>query len=239
VKIRRGQGPFWGTVKGLVKKVLHFHIPVFWLTRPLFRALYLVHVLGREGLGMALRFFWYEPLFRSQCARVGQRFRLEKLPYLTGKGRIVIGDAVRLSGKSSFGFSNRAHAEPLLEIGDGTFIGHGCSFSIGDSVRIGRHCLLAAGVGVLDLDGHPLDAEQRRAHQPTPADAIKPVVIGDDVWVGTDALIMKGVTIGDRSVVAARSVVTKDVPPDVVVAGTPARIVKRLREGEWTQAECA
>jgi maltose O-acetyltransferase len=53
-------------------------------------------------------------------------------------------------------------------------------------------------------------------------------VIGDDVWVGNGAMILKGVTIGDRAVVAARAVVTKDVPPDTVVAGNPARVVKTL-----------
>src|SRR5439155_16972078 len=143
---------------------------------------------------------------------------MEMLPYLTGRGRIVIGRWVRLSGKSSIGFSNRLHAEPELVIGDETFIGHDCSLGVADSVRIGRHCLLAGRVRVADFDGHPLDAGQRRANEPTPREGVRPVVIGDDVWIGAGAVILKGVTVGDRSVVGAGAVVTKDVPPDVVVA---------------------
>ena len=229
VKIRQGEGPVWGPLKWVARKILHFHIPVSPLTRPFFAMLYGVHVFGREGLICALRFFWYEPLFRSQCVSVGESFQMESLPYLTGRGRIVLGDRVRLSGKSSFGFSNRLHAHPELVIGDDTFIGHDCSFGVADSVRIGSHCLLAGRVRVSDFDGHPLDAERRRAKEPTPREGIKPVVIGDDVWIGAGAAILKGVTVGDRSVVGAGAVVTKDVPPDVVVAGNPARVVKHLR----------
>jgi len=113
-------------------------------------------------------------------------------------------------------------------IGDGTFIGHGCGFNIGQSIRIGRMCLLATNVQIFDNDGHPIDAAQRRASMLTPPEAIKPVVIGDEVWIGNGSLILKGVTIGDRSIVGARSVVTKDVPPDTIVAGNPARVVKEL-----------
>lgn len=228
VKIRRGEGPFWGLLKRLARGLLHLRLPVVGPTRVLFAALYSLHVGIREGLIWALRFFWYEPLFRSQCVRVGDRFQMEQLPYLTGKGSIVIGDGVRLSGKPSIGFSNRFHALPTLEIAEGTFIGHNCSFNAANSIRIGKHCLLAGGVSVRDFDGHPLDAALRRAHQPTPPEGVRPVVIGDDVWVGAGAVIMKGVTIGDRAIVGAAAVVTRDVPADTVVAGNPARIVKWL-----------
>ena len=80
VKIRRGQGPVWGTLKKIARGVRRFHIPVAGPTRLLFRLLYFVHVSVLEWLAWALRFFWYEPLFRSQCAAVGEGFRLERLP---------------------------------------------------------------------------------------------------------------------------------------------------------------
>ena len=64
--------------------------------------------------------------------------------------------------------------------------------------------------------------------EPTPPEGIRPVTIGDDVWIGANALILKGVSIGDRAIVGAGAVVTKDVAADVVVAGNPARVVKRL-----------
>jgi acetyltransferase-like isoleucine patch superfamily enzyme len=127
-----------------------------------------------------------------------------------------------------FLFGNRADTHPELIIGDDTFIGHGCSFAVSCSVKVGKHCLLAGDVQVSDYDGHPIDAGRRRAGEPTPPEGIRPVVIGDDVWIGAGALILKGVQVGDRAVIGARAVVTRDVPPDTVVAGNPARVVKQL-----------
>jgi acetyltransferase-like isoleucine patch superfamily enzyme len=227
-QLRRGRGPFWGTLRRTAKAVLHAHLPVAPLTRPLFAALYRLHVAGREGLAAALRLLWYEPLFRSQCAVVGPEFRMEQLPYIQGRGRILLGRRVRLSGKPLISFSTVRHAAPELLIGDGTFVGHLCGFTVGRSVRVGARCLLASGVQIYDMDGHPIDARRRRAGEPTPAEGIRPVVLGDDVWVGAGAVILKGVTVGDRAMVAARAVVTRDVPADTVVAGNPALIVKRL-----------
>jgi acetyltransferase-like isoleucine patch superfamily enzyme len=239
IHIRRGRGPVWGRLKRLARAVLHLHVPVGPWSRPLFRLLHAFHVGAREGLGWGLRFFWYEPLFRSQCLAVGEGFQMEQLPYLTGKGRIVIGRGVRLSGKPSIGFSNRLGGDPELSVGDGTFIGHDCSFYVARSVRIGRHCLLAGGVKVYDVDAHPYDAALRRALIPFPPENSRPVVIGDDVWVGARATILKGVTIGDRSIVGTGAVVTGDVPADVVVAGNPARVLKHLGTvpGAWCRCE--
>ncbi len=228
LKIRKGEGPLWGMAKSLARRVLHFHLPVTAVTQPVFSSLYHAHVFLREASIWACRFFWYEPLFRSQCAQVGDGFQMERLPYLSGRGRIVIGQGVRLSGKPTLCFSNRHHGEPELLLGDHSFVGHDCCFQIAESVRIGRHCLLAGGVRIQDFDGHPVDAEQRRAGLPTPQQGIRPVVIGDDVWIGAGAIILKGVAVGARSIVGAGAVVSKDVPPDVVVAGNPARIVKYL-----------
>lgn len=202
--------------------------------RPLLRTLYGVHVTSRETLSWTRRALWDEPLFRGQCEAIGPRFRLERLPYLTGRGRIVIGSDVRLSGKSEIGFNNHFEEHfgdvPEVVIGDHTFVGHGCRFAAARSIRVGRHCLLAGGVAIFDLDGHPLDAAARRAGGPPPATSVRPVLIGDDVWIGRGAIILRGVRIGDRSVVGAGAVVTRCVPADVVVAGNPARIVKRLVE---------
>jgi len=234
ILLRRGEGRFWGGLKRLARKIVQFHVPVGPLGRPLFGALYCVHVGAREGGLWLLRLLWFEPLFRSQCTAVGQGLVMEFLPYMQGHGRIILGNHVRLAGKSAFGFLNRWEDAPELSIGDHTFVGHDCSIAVGSSVRIGRHCLLAGGVRVSDYDGHPVDAMLRRTSPPA-REAIKPVVIGDDVWIGAAAMILKGVTIGDRSIVAARAVVTRSVPPDVIVAGNPARVVKSLGNVEMEQ----
>lgn len=71
---------------------------------------------------------------------------------------------------------------------------------------------------------HPLDAESRNKN----LEWAEPVIIGDNVWIGGDATILPGVTIGDNVVIGAGSVVTKDIPSNVVIAGNPAKIIKTL-----------
>ncbi len=216
-------------LKPIAKRALGVHLPASGPARLAFRMLYACHVGARDAAIQLLRFGWYEPLFRSRCAAVGSRFRMEQLPYLTGSGRIVIGDDVVFSGKSAITFFRRLGApEPELHVGDGTFIGHDCSLAVASSVSIGRRCLVAGGVRIHDFDGHPVDAARRRAGEATPPEGIKPILVEDDAWIGSGARILKGVTIGARSIVGAGAVVTKDVAPDVIVAGNPARVVKRI-----------
>lgn len=90
-----------------------------------------------------------------------------------------------------------------------------------EQVTIGRHCAIAWGVTICDHDFHKLYVG---GHQRVET---APVVIGDWVWIGMNATILKGVHIGDGAVIAAGSVVTKDVPPRVIVAGNPASVVVR------------
>ena len=169
-----------------------------------------------------------ERKFRRRCVAVGVDLNIERVPYITGRGRIVVGDHVELSGSLSIGFSNIVRRDPELRIGNHTFIGHGCSLHAADSIVIGEHCLIAAGVRLQDFDGHPMDAELRRAGKPTPPEGIRPIRIGNLVWIGNNALILKGVTIGERAVVSAMSLVAHDVPADALVGGNPARLVKLL-----------
>jgi maltose O-acetyltransferase len=90
------------------------------------------------------------------------------------------------------------------------------------TVRIGDHSLFGPGVQIYTAT-HPMDHELRRTQE-----FGKPVLIGSDVWVGGGAIICPGVTIGDRSVIGAGSVVTRDIPNDVFAAGNPCRVIRKL-----------
>lgn len=227
VKVRRGEGWFWGIAKKVAKTLMQVSIPVSPRSKVLFTFLYATHVTIRSSIFTLLRILWFEPLFRSQCSRVGPRFRMEQLVFLQGIGNIAIGSDVHLAGKSNIGFCNSVCDEPKVTIGDFTFLGHDCSIYAAESVSIGNHCLIAGGVIIRDYDGHPLDYQARRKHLSISADSIKPVTIGNDVWVGARAVVLKGTKIGDRSIIAAEAVVTKDVPSDCIVAGNPATVVKK------------
>lgn len=215
-------------VRIILEKLLRLHIPVNGLTKPIFDLLYNIHATVREGLIAIFKFIYFEPLLRSQCQSVGEGLWMEKLPYIVGKGNIVIGSHVRLSGKSNFIFSNKIQERPQLIIGEHTFIGHNCRFAVAHEVKIGKHCLLAGGITIADNDGHPLDYLARRNNAPPLKNDVKAVSIGDDVWIGREATILKGVTVGDRAVIGAHAVVTKDVAADTIVGGNPAEVIKAL-----------
>jgi maltose O-acetyltransferase len=90
-------------------------------------------------------------------------------------------------------------------------------------VRIGDHVLLGPGVQIYTAT-HPLDAAERR----TGLELARPIEIGADVWIGGSAIVCPGVKIGARSVIGAGSVVTRDIPDDVVAAGNPCRVLRSL-----------
>jgi acetyltransferase-like isoleucine patch superfamily enzyme len=95
-------------------------------------------------------------------------------------------------------------------------------------VVIGDRCKIGANVTIVDTDFHSLDPSIRSSSEDARSAKAKPVEIGNDVFIGGGCYILKGVKIGDRAVIGAASVVTHDVPPDMIVAGNPAREVARL-----------
>jgi acetyltransferase-like isoleucine patch superfamily enzyme len=109
-------------------------------------------------------------------------------------------------------------------------IGRDCGMSatiIGCAVhvKIGDRVMCGANASIIDTDWHPIDWRDRQTSRPAYR---VPVVIGDDVWIGMGAMILKGVEIGPRSVIGAGSIVTKSIPADVVAAGNPAVVVRNL-----------
>jgi len=123
-------------------------------------------------------------------------------------------------------------------IGDFTLL-NGALIMAEEKIDIGSHCLISWNVGIADSDFHPLEPTQRLIDAQALAPFFKdrparpklktaPVRIADNVWIGMNAVILKGVTIGENSVVAAGSVVTKSIPTNTVVAGNPAVVVKQF-----------
>lgn len=128
-----------------------------------------------------------------------------------------------------------AEENALIEIGDDTYIAN-ASLVCSERISIGARVLIAGGVTIADADFHPLMPAARMAdtialspvgnRQKRPAIAVKPVVIEDDVWIGYNATILKGVRIGAGAMVAPGALVVRDVAPDTEVAGNPARVVQ-------------
>jgi len=131
-------------------------------------------------------------------------------------GRFVwIGDGTKI----------RCH-EGVVEIGDKTVMGQECTISAYQRVRIGEQCVIADRAMFIDFDHGMVEVER-----PIRMQGIykRDVEVGNNVWIGYGACILRGVSVGDNSVIGTNAVVTKDVPANAIVAGAPARII-RMRE---------
>ena len=183
----------------------------------------------RTAYYFVVRVLVCEPLFKAYCTAYGRNVHTGTyLHWIKGRGDIVIGDNVRLDGKISIAFGARLATKPTLQVGSYTHISHAVSITVAKLVRIGEHCQIAGGVVIFDSPGHPTDPEPRRAGMPPRPQDVKPVTVEDGVWIGRNAIIFPGVTVGEGSVVAAGSIVMSDVSPFSIVAGNPARKIGTL-----------
>lgn len=143
-------------------------------------------------------------------------------------GKIQLGEKVNLNsypGGSHYKTGLQTHCkDSRIIIGNNTIL-NGTMIHCRDLVQIGNYCLFGPGSKLVDNDSHRISIDITERRKP-PKSA--PIVIKDNVWIGMNTLILKGVTIGENSIVAAHSVVVKDVPDNVLVAGNPSRIVKQL-----------
>ena len=163
---------------------------------------------------------WYvrmlAPLYqhRGRCSKIHRSVRMDTPPYR----KFSLGD---YSVVESYSCINNAVGDVI--IGDHTRVG--LHNTVIGPVTIGNHVNLAQGITVTALNHNFTDHHLRIDEQGV---STTPVTIGHDIWIGANAVILPGVTIGDHSVVAAGAVVTKDVPPHTLVAGVPAKIIKEL-----------
>jgi acetyltransferase-like isoleucine patch superfamily enzyme len=128
-------------------------------------------------------------------------------------GRFVwIGDGTKI----------RCH-EGKVEIGDKTVIGQDCTVSAYKRVRIGAECVIADRAMFIDFDHGVVEVERSIRSQGI---YMEEVLVGSNVWIGYGACILRGVRVGDNSIIGTNSVVTRDVPANAVVAGVPARILR-------------
>lgn len=172
-------------------------------------------------------------ILKSYGAVLGKNIQIPgKVHWLIRGGKVHIG--------GNFYFSSGDAVNPIggnlqgaiyVEDGASLTIGNDVGMSstrmwIHDSIKIGNHVKIGGCVLMTDTDAHPFDFMVRRSSNEGTKSA--PIVIEDDVWIGAHSIILKGVTIGARSIIGAGSIVTKSVPADCVAAGNPCRVIKKL-----------
>ena len=173
-------------------------------------------------------------ILKSHGVVFGKNIQIpSKVLWLIRGGRITIGDNFYLSsGNGVNPIASNLSADVYVEPGAALTIGNNVGMSstrlwIHESAKIGNNVKIGGCVLITDTDAHPMDYMARRSSNEGTKSA--PVVIEDDVWVGAHCIILKGVTIGARSIIGAGSVVTKSIPADCVAAGNPCRVIKNLK----------
>jgi len=158
------------------------------------------------------------------------------LGYLNASRQGVrINDAARISPKARFG---KGVTLGRVQIGSNVYVGDGTCLNGGiiSAARIGRYCSIAMNVQI-----GPSEHDHRLAvTSPMLLDqgpGRPPPIIGDDVWIGVNVVILRGITIGNGSVIGAGSVVTKDIPPYTIAAGTPCRVLRSRFANEIDRVE--
>lgn len=164
--------------------------------------------------------FW-----RSQGMHIGQDVRFSKLE-VTWPHKIALRNRCSLEHGTYLNAAGPYSEGVSIDIGEGVFIGTGCEFNITAGLTIGRCSLIAAGTRIIDHN----HGTARDAYMKDQPETSSPIHIGEDVWIGANALILQGVTIGNGAIVAAGAVVTRSVAPYTVVAGCPARPKRDRRE---------
>lgn len=163
-------------------------------------------------------------LRRGRFASCGKTLRMGSgVVILKKNGEIRLGDRVVLHKNcklSAWGTDGPAK----ITVGSRTYIGDRTEIHAGQSVTIGDGCDISWDCCIMDRDYHKLNTEH---------EVFAPVTIGNHVWIGCKATILKGVTVGDGAVIAAGSVVTRDVPPRCLVGGNPAHVLKE--EVTWKE----
>lgn len=180
--------------------------------------------------------WWRKVLFKFQgVAGAGLRTTYRAECFIHGGGHLSIGDHFLLDG------TLEVYEHGQLRIGHHSFVGRSRIYAA-HSISIGNYVLISDQCAVMDSDLHPLKASLRRevanrfsmgqfpdVYSQTSG---APVEIGDHVWVGFGVVILKGVRIGQGAILAAGSVITKDIPAWSVAAGNPARVIRTLGEHE-------
>jgi len=169
-------------------------------------------------------------LFVRKCSlqirgmKIGKEVSLGKI-IVVWPHQVYLGNRVKIENHVIFKFDGPFQQGKSIQIGAGVFIGAFTEFNIKYGMVVGNDCLIASGSRFIDHD-HGLDRTHLMKDQPCPG---APIHIGKDVWIGANAVVLKGVTIGDGAIVAAGAVVTKSIPPYEIWGGVPAKKIGERR----------
>lgn len=199
----------------------------------LYKFIYHLRSFFRTFFSEFLRMFYYTPLFKSQLKSSPKKLLIyDGLPHIMGTLDIKIGEDVRISAATSFAGRGVSKTPPLLQIGNNVDIGWQTGISVGSKIIIGNNVRISGRSTLSGYPGHPVNAKKRALGLPEDDEQVGDIIIEDDVWLATGVNVMANVRIGKGTIVACGSVVTKDLPANVLAGGIPAKIIRHLTEND-------
>jgi acetyltransferase-like isoleucine patch superfamily enzyme len=182
--------------------------------------------IARPFIVGAISAFWVRRFKLRLGDRVefGRNFETNGKLVIQGPGKVIFGDNIKAWAHAEKNVFITYTPDSVITVGSNTRL-NGAGVQAYTRVSIGPRCILGSTT-IFDTDFHPLDPARR--HDPDAPVSVAPINIGENVWIAGQSAVLKGITIGENSVVAYAAIVTSDVPSNVVVAGNPARIVKQL-----------
>jgi len=223
-KIKKKRGALPTFLNGLYYKFAYVNI---YIPMPIMAVIVYLRFVVRRSWYWLKNKFYCEPMIRYRCFSVGNNLRADgDIPLIVGSGKIIIGDNVKIGNCNNWIVTSNLFEDPLLQIGNNTSINYQTAISVEEKVVIGNNCHIAGETRIYDNNSHALHYSNNR--QMTKQD-VAPVIIEDYVWLGLRSIVLKGVHIGQGAVVAAGSVVTKNVPPMTLVGGNPAHVIKQIK----------
>ncbi len=195
-----------------VKKILFFYFRI--------RSKFWVFLLAKQAL------FYNGRMEHDNTLKVNCPVRCD------GVGTVSIGGSVTLGYSKAPRYGNgeillqARRKTARIEIGSHTATSNNVTLIANDLIEIGENCLIGDLVSIVDSDFHAIDLNMRKKSN----GETKPVFIGDNVWLGSRVMVFKGVSIGENSVIAAGSIVSKSIPGNVVAGGIPAKVIRSINQ---------
>ncbi len=224
--LKAGNSPLSRGVFRLLKAIINPQFPVI---RPLHGLLYHLHRFIAELSANLTRIFYWTPLFKTRLTNNPKNLNLYSgMPLLLGPMKITMGNNCRVSGHSTISGRGASKETPELIVGNNVGISWQNEIFVGNKVEIGDNVRLAVKTRIVGYPGHPVDPDTRAQGLPDSDDQVGDIIIGKNAWLAAGVTVMGNVTIGEGTIVATNSVVTKDLPPHVLAGGIPAKVIKKL-----------
>jgi acetyltransferase-like isoleucine patch superfamily enzyme len=195
----------------------------------IFTPILYMHLFVRNTIRQIMIFLYWQPLFvQYLTAKPKYLCLMQGLPYILGNPVIRIGEYCRINGGIIICGRANQTTQPQLIIGNKVFISFNTQFYIGSEIIIGDNCMIAEDCILRGYSGHPIDPDKRKANLPDEDNSVGSIILENNVWLSQGVKINPGVRIGENSVIGTGSIVTKNIPANVIAAGIPAKVIRNL-----------